>query len=201
MTQCAIVDAAKRGDYAAVEHQLESGDNADANGGEGTALWWAAYKGHGRVVTLLVSWGADLGAYYSGSTPEGAAKNNGKKGIAAELAAATQQPRKRPTPERWAVLGQDTVAFIGNYYDIGTKLTQVFNFHTRERLVIEENTQDNTRLMAPPTPFDDLPPSAVERALNEFERLGGKPDREYALHGQDTLGKSRKISGPEAGHA
>jgi uncharacterized protein len=54
------VNAAMRGDVAAVQHHLNSGVPVDVQSlGNMTAMRWACFKGHAEVVRLLLAHGAD----------------------------------------------------------------------------------------------------------------------------------------------
>ena len=79
-----IHDAAKAGDLAAVQAQLDAG--VDVNGKDwlgGTALLEAAIKGHKEVVELLIAKGADVNAKDKyGKTPLYLAAERGHKEVA-----------------------------------------------------------------------------------------------------------------------
>ena len=54
------VNAAMRGDVAAVQHHLNSGVPVDVQSlGNMTAMRWACFKGHAEVVRVLLAHGAD----------------------------------------------------------------------------------------------------------------------------------------------
>jgi hypothetical protein len=202
MPNTPIVDAAEKGDLRSVQACLERGDDIEAVDGAdaGTALWWAAARGHTRVCELLVEWGASLSALRGGNNPEAIARACSKPETAAMLERAVQQPAGPPQPERWVRLGEDSVAFTGFYRPIEKKLTEIFNFSSRERLTIVENLRSKTDAMTPAVSFDELPERILRKALEEFERLGGKPDRDYVLRGEDGIGKEKKLLPRGAGN-
>ncbi len=58
-----LIEAARRGDLAAVSTLLDQGADANTAAGDGmTALHWAAERGHGDVLTRLLAGGANPGA-------------------------------------------------------------------------------------------------------------------------------------------
>ena len=79
-----IHDAAKDGDLAAVQAQLDAGVDVNAKDWlGGTALLEAAIKGHKEVVELLIAKGADVNAKDKyGKTPLYLAAERGHKEVA-----------------------------------------------------------------------------------------------------------------------
>ena len=79
-----IHDAAKVGDLAAVQAQLDAGVDVNAKDWlGGTALLEAAIKGHKEVVELLIAKGADVNAKDKyGKTPLYLAAERGHKEVA-----------------------------------------------------------------------------------------------------------------------
>ena len=58
-----IIEAARRGDAAAVGSLLDRGADVDAAQGDGmTALHWAAERGHAEIAEVLLSASADVEA-------------------------------------------------------------------------------------------------------------------------------------------
>ncbi len=56
-----FVSAAREGDYDVVFSLLSQGINIDGKNSDGwTALIWASYYGHERVVSLLIERGANI---------------------------------------------------------------------------------------------------------------------------------------------
>jgi ankyrin repeat protein len=193
MTDSQLVLAARDGNLALVRQRLEEGDGIEEKIGNDTALLAASRNGHTEVVRLLVEWGADLSASTSGYTGWGLAKYYKHEATVAFLASAVQQPRKPPpSPERWISAGPATVAFVGTYPALEQKLTYIFNFEMRERLVTSHNLRTGADTVLPPVSFDALAEQTVEKALGEFTRLGGVADRDYVLRGTGNIGKSRK---------
>jgi len=58
----ALIEAAKKGDVAAVNKALEGKVDIDARQNNATALMWAAHNGHDDVAEILINKGADVNA-------------------------------------------------------------------------------------------------------------------------------------------
>jgi hypothetical protein len=202
MSERSLIEAVKDGDIRAVQRMLEEGADVNQLAGHDTALHWAANRGNTAMARLLVEHGANISAKTSGgSTALDIARSSGHSDFVSFLLTAVQQPRKPPpNPEKWVPVGASSVAFVGHYPELDRRLTQIFNFETRQHVLLSENLSSKAESMAAPTSFDDLPPQAVEKALDEFERLGGKPDRDFALQGQAGLNKPRRLKAGEPGH-
>jgi hypothetical protein len=195
----ALYEDARDGRVEEVRRHLENGAS-DADIGMG--LIWAAHSNRVDVARLLFEHGADPN--YRSRDGSKTAQSYADEQNSAEMlklfSEAAQNPRRRPATEKWVPMGADSVAFVGSYPAFGKKLSEVFNFRNRQHFVISENLQTKAEAVSPAASFDDLPLQAVEKALEEFERLGGKPDRDFALQGQAALGKQVKIPKPELPH-
>ena len=79
-----IHDAAKTGDLAGVQAELDKGADVNAKNESGvTPLLWAAWKGHKEVAELLIANGADVNAKNEdGETPLDFTKQTKQKAIA-----------------------------------------------------------------------------------------------------------------------
>lgn len=84
--------------------------------------------------------------------------------------------------ETWALAGAKSVVHATLYPGLGRRLTEIFNFETRERIAITENFTLKTETMAPHENFDNIGDEALRKAFDEFRRLGGKAD-EAAVFG------------------
>lgn len=89
-----LVDAAKRGDLAALRALIESGADVNAPEGDGaTALHWASHRDDLEAADLLIRAGADVNAAnYLGVTPLWSASLNGSPAMARKLLAAGARP-------------------------------------------------------------------------------------------------------------
>jgi hypothetical protein len=191
MSSSNLADACWNCNFAEAKQFLDCGADVDNPGG-GNPLVYAAYQGQLAIVQLLLDHGADTTIREnggSGKSAEDHAREKGYTGIAELIHDAAG--RKRGPKENWVKMGDTTVAFVGTYPELKRRLTHIFNFETRERLIITENQKTKVETSPPPTSFDDLPPSAVEKAYDEFTRFGGVADRDFALHGTESIAKPK----------
>ncbi|HYD19211.1 MAG TPA: ankyrin repeat domain-containing protein [Patescibacteria group bacterium] len=91
-----------------------------------------------------------------------------KKTLAVETAAAPS--------ELWTLAGNHSVAHITVMPILNKKLTELFNFQSRERVTFSENLATKLEIMAPHQSFDEIGDEALTHAFQEFTRLGGKAD-------------------------
>lgn len=184
--------AAARGhkDVAALLLDSDRYDNALLNrpdSAHNTALHCAAAAGHGDIVRLLLDRGFNpdqKGA--NGKLPIGLASQGGHAGIVGMLEAqkaaketpAPAVPPPQPSGERWRLVSPDSVSRTdelgGELKDEGYRITDLFNFASRERIRIVHNLK--TRADAVETvAFDDLRDARqVQDAFAALQRLGGK---------------------------
>lgn len=109
---------------------------------------------------------------------------------------APPPPSRERTPqdsEAWSLAGKNSVAHTATYPSLGRKLTEIFNFESRERLVITENLGLGTETMSPKESFDAIGEDALLLALKEFRRLGGQAKEEHVL--KNRLNKSKLTPG------
>jgi ankyrin repeat protein len=140
-----------------------------------TALHWAVEKDMGSVVEFLVKEGArtDI-ADKAGRTAVDLARTKPhmlkllQKSVSAVPASVGAE-----AVEHWTLAGKNRVAHHGTYPDIGRKITEIFNFESRERTVITENLKTGAETLSPPESFDRINEEALRNALAEFRKLGG----------------------------
>ena len=189
-----IVEESSKGNLEGVRALLDNG--ADINtldASHDTALTWAAYSGHTEIVRLLIERGADITIPNSGgATPLQLAKGYNR----AEAAKLLERAALKPC-ESWKQMGAATVAHVGFYPDIDQTLTSIFNFKSRDRIVIAKCLSTNNQSVGPATGFDALPRAIVEEAVEQFARLGGKPDRDYIFSGTASMDKP-KLKSPQS---
>ncbi|MEZ0260818.1 MAG: hypothetical protein ACAH80_07400 [Alphaproteobacteria bacterium] len=79
--------------------------------------------------------------------------------------------------ESWALMSKTSVAHVTSSLAIGRKLTEIFNFESRERVQITENLKTGAESIGKPERFDDLAEGAVTRAEEMLKQLNGKSFR------------------------
>lgn len=196
--------AAHQGDIDMVKMLVSYGaqtDTAIVNNGY-TPLHWAVIQGHANVVEFLLQSGArtdmpdkkgqtqlDIatakGAHLQKILEAPVTKN---EPAAAEAAAPAYSGN-----DRWLRTGEHQVTHIGDIPDINRRLTEIFNFETRERTVIHENTRSGVETTMSPENFDTIAEAALRKALAEFVKLGGEANE------SDVIGKrgSAGNTGPQ----
>lgn len=146
-----------------------------------TPLHWAISNNHSSMAEKLMERGADLNMRdKQAKTPLQYAQDRGCNAIVHMIEVRTAPPPKAPAVkddgEQWLKLGEDRIAYIGTFPDIGRRLTEIFNFATRERISISENLKTDQETTSAPQSFDVLPEAALQRAIEAYKSLGGKPD-------------------------
>lgn len=179
----ALHHAVSRNYARAVELMLDGG--ADINARDRhygyTPLHWAISNGQTTMAQMLMERGANVNLRDSnGKTPLQYAQERGAGAIVHMIEERTAPPPMAPAVkdegEQWLRLGEDRVAYIGSFPDIGRRLTEIFNFATRERICISENLKTQQESTSAPQSFDVLPEAALGRAMEAYKSLGGKPD-------------------------
>jgi hypothetical protein len=160
-----------------------------------TALHWAVDKGYADIVAALLEAGADTTLPdNANNTPMDVARKKNRMHViqlleqarqkrdAAPEPAALQQAPARKTPEdgiradvqeEWVLTGGSRVTHVGRYPEINRRLTEIFNFESRERLVIAENLKTGAESMTPPESFDAISEDALVKAFAAYQKLGG----------------------------
>ncbi len=165
-----------------------------------TALHWAVENEFAPVIRALIDAGAnpDIAAK-DGKTPRDLAKDKAKPHlleffattaapVIAIVAAANQnapvitlQTTEDDTAESWKRSGANRLTHIGTYPEINRRITEIFNFETRERTVIAENLKTGADTLTPPESFDSISEDALRRALKEFSTQGGTANEAFVL--------------------
>jgi len=168
-------------------------DKPDTN--RNSALHLAAAKGHAEIAQILVDYGFDpvlKGA--NGKLPIGYA-HQGKHDALVDLLTVLQKraeqlknppkaiepaPAPKPADDSWKLVNAQSVAHLSGMDALGYKITDVFNFASRERIRIVNNLKtraDNVET----TSFDDLRDNAqVQEAFAKLKELGGNADEPAA---------------------
>jgi ankyrin repeat protein len=187
-----LVAAASNGNLYLVGSLLDQGAPMEERDGSGdTPLNEAARKGHIEIVRLLIERGAKLSTpNNSGKTALAYAEERGYREIM-QLLRDAAEAAKKPSKE-WVLMAEDTLAYVRTYPKLLRKITEIFNFESRERLIISENMRTRAESVTPPTSFDELPQARVEQALEQFTHLGGVvTDKDFILRGATRLDKNK----------
>lgn len=188
-----LVNAAQSGDYPEAKRLLDNGVNVnEVNSAGDAAIHWAAWNGNTKIVELLVERGANLNQKGGGGKTALELAREAKQTYIIDLLEKLQNPPPPPPePEKWEKMGASTVAHVGHYPNLGMKLTSVFNFESRDRTIISESLKSGQQSVGTAASFDQLAPEAVEKAYDQFTKLGGKADRNFVMSGASSIGKAK----------
>lgn len=159
-----------------------------------TPLGRAAQNGSTAVVHYLVEKGAraDMPSYHSRMPYEWASEN--QQSCAEFLKDRYDRLQALNTPE-WSLFGKTQLAHVVYSPALNRRVTEIFNFESRERLTISENLKPHTETVLPVTSFDDINETTLHAALDQFTKLGGKADENFVLQAQTRLNKKNHLSG------
>ncbi len=141
----------------------------------------AAHNGHAELVALLIERGADASARNNANrTPLFMAQKQNNGEIVEILHPLTPSVRSRATPEgqgsrEWKKLAGERVAHVCVEETIGYRITEIFNFESRERTIIHQNLETRAET-AQTDSFDHLGRGLLETALAELHKSGGTAD-------------------------
>jgi uncharacterized protein len=188
-----LLQAARDGDLDVVKQLAGAKAELDAISkfSGRTGLHWAVENEHGPVVEFLVAAGArtDI-ADRKGETPFDVARKQSLPRILKLMEAALPRapslapaaPDATSEGETWTLLGKARVAQVGTYASVGRKLTEIFNFENRERVLITENLKTGVETMGQPEKFETLGAETVQRAEDKFRALGGEQPAKKSLN-------------------
>lgn len=206
----AIHYAAQHGAEGLMKALLEQdGDINVQNGSGSTPLHLAISQGQADIVKMLLDKGAriDIEDEY-GKTAYRTATERGNNQITSLIAPlAKEELAKRTTAltanadampegdaEVWVRMGAHQVARVGVYPALGRRLTEIFNFEARERLIISENLKTGAENITPPATFDTLAEGSLKKAFDIFRDMGGQASEE-TVFGPRLQKKSLKPAG------
>jgi hypothetical protein len=110
---------------------------------------------------------------------------------AAQLdAQAMRSPEATPQPEQpslapgesWALMAKASVAHVTTSEAIGRKLTEIFNFENRERVIITENLKTGAESVGQAESFATVNAAAVTRAEDMLKTLTAEAERKKSLN-------------------
>lgn len=79
--------------------------------------------------------------------------------------------------ESWALMSKTSVAHVTSSAAIGRKLTEIFDFASRERVQITENLKTGAESIGKPERFEALGEDSIKRAEEMLKQLNGKSFR------------------------
>lgn len=79
--------------------------------------------------------------------------------------------------ESWALMSKTSIAHVTSSEAIGRKLTEIFNFESRERVLITENLKTGAENMGKPEAFDTLTEGSIKAAESMLRQLNAEAGR------------------------
>ncbi len=190
--------AAHNGDLDAARAMVEKGADLNVRNkkDELTPAYYAVASDRGAVLEFLIASGArtDMPGK-DDKTPADLAKEKYPRlqkiiettvratpavetpAVAAVPAAAPPANENKPASasETWALMNATTIAKIAEMPVLSRKITEIFNFESRERLIISENLKTGVETLGVAESFTTLADAILSRATDELKKAGGKP--------------------------
>lgn len=171
-----LVDAAEKGDLNRVKEYLAAG--ADINGKdrwERSPLFMAVAYNKAEIFDYLLEQGAKVNIPASNLTALQYAIENKREYFIPKLRKAAIAETAKETPE-WSLFGASKLAHVEISPALERKLTEIFNFESRDRMIIVENLKTGAERILPLESFDALPEETLRKVFGKFTELGGKAD-------------------------
>ncbi|MEZ0226061.1 MAG: ankyrin repeat domain-containing protein [Alphaproteobacteria bacterium] len=159
---------------ALVEHGADV--NVRTRDTEDTPLHMAIANGRRAVAEYLVHKGARIDiAGKEGKTAQQLAKEAGPKMYAIIDPQSVANDRMREAPmEVWELATPTQVAKISTLPALQRKITEIFNFETRERMTVTRNLKTGAESVGEAEAFASLAEEAVDLATQKLKTLGGR---------------------------
>jgi ankyrin repeat protein len=186
--------AAQNGAVGVLKAALEKGADIDAREHNGnTALHIAIDQGDEKIVRILLEHNAriDISNNYAVDALGAARKRNApeilelieplaRAAVAKRTNALNASAEALPegNADAWVLMGEQTVAHVSVTPALARRITEIFNFESRERYIISENLKTQAENVTTPVSFDATPEKALQRALDALRDLGGQADDE-----------------------
>lgn len=187
--------AAHNGDLDTAKALVEKGAQLDVRNvkDERTATYYAVASDRGAMLEFLI--GAGARTDIPGKDDVTPAKLASEKyprlqkiiettvrstPVAADLTApaAAAPPANENKPaasgETWALMNITTIAKIAEMPVLNRKITEIFNFESRERLIISENLKTGLETLGTAESFNTLGDAVLARAADELKKAGGQ---------------------------
>jgi hypothetical protein len=183
--------AAKEGWDAGVGFLVDNGAKINAlNKLDWTPLHFAAARGRMTAAVILLKKGADpnLRTQEEGKSAQGIAQAFGHNDVAQVIGYGIKKPHEllnTPTPftqpalpvSEWVLVSPQQVAHLQSHERVGYRLTDIFNFQSRERVRITFNLHTRSDVIDTKS-FDEIPDKGpLEEAFQNLKRLGGQANQ------------------------
>jgi ankyrin repeat protein len=157
--------------------------NIQQKGSGFTPLHTAAYYQNIPILSLLLEKGAKTDIVNNeGKTALDVAKNM-KRGAIVQILQKHMGivSTKKPPAASWIKMGDDKIAHVETFPELKRRLTEIFNFSSRERITLSEKLRGEGETISQPQSFDDISQAALRRAYDAFIRQNGKADEDFVF--------------------
>jgi ankyrin repeat protein len=104
------------------------------------------------------------------------------KPLTLKNAAREQDNAPKDPSQDWQLMGDNIVAKVGTFPAMNRKLTEIFNFENKERVIISENLKTGAETLGQPEKFSALSDEIVAKAADQLQRLSGSaPKKSFNL--------------------
>ena len=189
--------AAAEGQMDIVKALVERGAdvNVRTRDTEDTPLHLAIQQGRRGIAEYLVQKGARIDiAGKDGKTAAQLAKDQGPQMLkVVDPQFAANENMRQPPMEIWELATPTTVAKISTIPALQRKITEIFNFETRERKTVTLNLKTGQDLPPETESFEQISDDALAIARGKMKTLGGKipGEKPQEFVGNSAVGKFR----------
>ncbi len=148
-------------------------------------LQWAIHYGRHQMVEFFLEKGADAEVKNNNGQTALQAARAGRNEAIIGIMESRQKPLRpgydlpdtaEGETETWLRMGAGKIAQVGIYPALERKLTEIFNFESRERITISENLRTGVENMAAPQSFDVIEETVLQKAAAAYRNAGGTVD-------------------------
>lgn len=208
-----LFTAARKGKPQAAKFFLDNKGDPNRVESYWTPLQCAAYYGRLEIVALMLKAGGDPNLRDdSEKNARDLAEGRGFRDVVTLLTPYMKDPLATLLPaapaavpekaaaisagDSWSLMAEDTAAHVFGSGDTGYRITEIFNFSSRERVRIISNLDTKADDIKTDS-FDALDGTGLAAALSQLQRLGGKADPD-SIQTAARLDKPARGKGPSA---
>ncbi len=96
----------------------------------------------------------------------------------------------------WEMLGENKIAHVETHTEIGKRITDIFNFANKERLILSEDLKQGHQGISPVMPFAEVSFDVLKRAFDVYKSKNGSISEEDALFNNTGFSLHKPNGGP-----